>query len=348
HSSITWRVHVANIKAAWYQFNNAMDLGDFALPAEPRNPNAPDRSQLVIDPGSRTISGKGEEGTDYQFDTGRWNGKEVWLGELKTDKKGRLIFIGGDGHSASVNNEPAITFANNNDWHDDTSDGVVRAKVTIDGKHFEAEPAMVAVTPPDFGPGLYGVVTMNDVVEDLFIRNDKFDYEDPAKDGVNFWRDIAPMLVRMTTTGWVNEGFYMLFGHNSPSDFTSSELMDKLSDPSDEHKALRKKVFRWFRDPASIEWKPAKVPPLYGDGFGEYEQIFLDDLPITHTMYDRLRKWAKGKFSNQPILEPRSFEELSLEEQLTALNQAPLEECLGGPFHPGIELTWPMRVPLLW
>lgn len=28
---IEWRVHLANRKAAWYQFNNAMDLGPFSM-----------------------------------------------------------------------------------------------------------------------------------------------------------------------------------------------------------------------------------------------------------------------------------------------------------------------------
>ena len=36
-AEITWRVHVANRKAAWYEFNNAMDLGELALPARLRN-----------------------------------------------------------------------------------------------------------------------------------------------------------------------------------------------------------------------------------------------------------------------------------------------------------------------
>src|SRR5215213_2003002 len=30
-AEITWRVHLANRKAGWYQFNNAMDLGEYAL-----------------------------------------------------------------------------------------------------------------------------------------------------------------------------------------------------------------------------------------------------------------------------------------------------------------------------
>ena len=79
--------------------------------------------------------------------------------------------LGGFGASASYLKKPATTFANNDGWHDDTSDGWVRATVRIGGKTMEAEPAAVAVTPPNFGQGLYGVVTMYDVVYDLFCRD---------------------------------------------------------------------------------------------------------------------------------------------------------------------------------
>lgn len=345
---IEWRVDVANIKAAWYQFNNALDLTGASIPSKPRNNTVTgiDRDQLAIKPSPVCISGKNKEGKKYRFNDGKFYGKKVKLGEVKTDEKGRLLFFGGDGKSASNTNDQAVTFANNDGWHDDTCDGVIRASVTINGKNFEATPAMVAVTPPDFGPGLYGVVTMNDVVQDLFIR--KMDYPDPASAGVEFWRDIYPIFSRMTNTQWVNQGFFMLFGKSSPSDFESEDLVKQLADPSDKSKAERLRIFEWFRDPSSKEYTPTKVPPFYGDGFGEYEGIAIVDLPITRTQYGRLKQWAEGNFKANRISTQKDFDHLSLEEQLNALNQAPMEECLGGPFHPGIELTWPMRQKIMW
>ncbi|MCE7995456.1 MAG: hypothetical protein HEP71_25990 [Roseivirga sp.] len=346
--SIDWRVHVANIKAAWYQFNNALDLGPFAIAAQKRNSTVAgaDREDLVIDPGSISISGKNKKGRRYHFDDGEFYGNKVYLGELQTDDEGRLIFLGGNGHSASDTNAAAVTFANNDGWHDDTSDGVVRATVKIKGKKYEATPAMVAVTPPDFGPGLYGVVTMNDVVENLFIN--EFGYPNRSAAGVEFYRDIYPMLQRMTDTQWVNSGFFMLFGKNSPSDFTDPALVNILSNPSKKTQAARKRVFDWFRDPASTVDTPAKVPPFYGDGFGDFVKVALDNLPITPTQYARLKEWAKGNFTTGSPAAPKPFDKMSLAEQLNALNQAPLEECLGGPFHPGIELTWPLRQKIMW
>lgn len=347
-SNIHWRIQVANVKSAWYMFNNALDIPNAGIPSAYRNADITDddRSQLAITPTPVSISGTNEKGATYNFDDGEFFGKKVKLGHVETDSDGRLLFFGGDGKSASRKNKPAVTFANNEGWHDDTCDGVVRATVIIDGKEFDAEPANVAVTPPNFGPGLYGVVTMNDVVQDLFIR--EMNYPDSAANGVVFYEHIFPMLERMTDTQWVNQGFFMLFGKNSPSDFSNPELIERLESPSKENDALRERIFKWFRDPDSKEYTPAKVPPFYGDGFGEYENLAIVDLPITRTQYARLEKWANGDFTTGEPQKYIPFEKLSPAEQVNALNQAPMEECLGGPFHPGIELTWPMRVKQMW
>lgn len=345
-AKINWHVHVANVKAAWYEFNNALDLPKAGIPSKRRNKDEKNRSLLAIKPDPVEISGSNITDNQYCFNDGEFYGTKVNLGKVETDDKGRVIFIPGSGDANSKDNEAPTTFANNVGWHDDTCDGVIRATVDVDGATFEAKPAMVAVTPPNFGPGLFGVVTMNDVVQDLFIREMK--YPDPAANGVVFYEHIYPMLERMTNTQWVNEGFAMLFGHNSPADFTDPKMLSKLDNPTDDFKHLRQKVFDWFRDPNSDEYKPELIPPFYGDGFGEYEGLAIVDLPVTPTQYERLKKWAKGKFTQGTIAKKKAFNELSLDEQLNALNQAPLEECLGGPFHPGIELTWPLRVKLMW
>jgi hypothetical protein len=348
-ATIDWRVHVANVKSAWYEFNNALDLTGYAIASQFRNADVTgdERKVLVINPGMKKISGKNQKGKpQYALTGGKFYDIPVPLGKIETDAKGRLLFFGGDGHSASYNNEAPTTFANNVGWHDDTSDGTIRATVTYKGKKMEAEPAMVAVTPPNFGPGLFGVITMYDVVLNLFIE--QFNYPDPAAKVLNFWEHIYPVLERMTNTQWVNQGFFMLFGKNSPSDFTNKELLSKLSDPSEEAKPERMRVFNWLRNPNSTEAEPKKVPPFYGDGFGDYTQIALDDLPLTNTLYKWFERWANGDFVAKKTKPVTSFDALSAQEQINALNIAPFEECLGGPFHPGIELTWPLRNKIMW
>ena len=351
-AEITWRVHVANRKAGWYEFLNAMDLGKYAKTAALRNRmiSGNDRLKLIIDPGPRTITGRNTQGNAYHFDNGEFMGTKVPLGELRTDEAGRLIFLGGFGHSASFDQKPAETFANNDGWHDDTSDGPVRATVKIDGNEFEAEPAMVAVTPPSYGQGLYGVVTMYDVVFDLFSRDRKFGPPRPMRP--SFWRHIFPIFERLVDNQWVNSGVSFLFGIGSPSDLMDPELLYKLSSPAEEYKSLRTSYFNWFRNPkdATGAQEPEKLPPYYGDAFGDFTNLGMDDLAVTPTQYEWLQQWADGNFDDDPSHRdrPATLDAYPIAEQPHALDEANLESCLGGPFHPGIELTWPLRVASMW
>lgn len=346
NAKIYWRVHIANRKAGWYQFNNALDLPGLGIPASFRNDDlkGQDRLKLIIDPGPRTISGLDISGPDYHFTGGKFYDLEVPLGEVRTDGEGRLIVLGGDGKSASYNNSVAITFANNNGWHDDVSDGTVRATVDFEGGTFEAVPATVVVTPPNFGQGLFPVVSMYDVVSDLYIRNSWMQ----KADKVIFYEHIYPILERTVQTQWVNQGFYILFGHNSPSDFTADDILRKLSDPSEAAKEIREKVFNWYRAPNGNQYEPEKIPPFYGDAFGDYEALPNVDLPLTDTQYKYMRCWAEGDFITGTLHGTISFDDLTPHEQTEALTKAPLEECLGGPFHPGIEITWPFRNLVFW
>ncbi len=345
-TQIEWRVHVANRKAGWYQFNNALDLEGLGIPSAFRNKNitGENRKQLIIAPKPQRISGKNIQGKDYHFDDGKFFDKEVPLGEIRTDEAGRLLFFGGDGKSASLNNTPATTFANNDEWHDDLCDDVVRATVTLNGLVMEAEPAMIAVTPPNFGQGLYAVVTMYDVVIDLFYRQNWLTKPQQP----NFWKNIYPIFERLTQSQWVNEGFFFLFGYNSPSNFTESKLREILADPSENAKSERMRFFNWFRNPEDNTFSPEKIPPFYGDAFGDYQNLPPVDISVTRTQYDWLKQWAEGNFSVEKPIIYKSLTDMSPSLQTQALNEAALEECLGGSFHPGIELTWPLRVASMW
>ena len=52
-----------------------------------------DTATLVIDPGPRSIKGRDTQGAGYAFDSGSFLGTPVYLGELQTDEKGRLLFL---------------------------------------------------------------------------------------------------------------------------------------------------------------------------------------------------------------------------------------------------------------
>jgi hypothetical protein len=341
--SIEWRVNIANRKASWYQFQNALDLpDDQSVPGRHRNVDEFDRSQLNIIPTPKKISGINQDGK--VFNDGKFYGKEVPLGEIRTDEKGRLLVIPADGTSGSKDpNAKPVTFANNDGWHDDVGDGTIYATVVVNGTSYEAAPAMVVITPPNYGQGLFAVVTMYDVVEDLFLNTKEI--TPPVQ--VEFWKHIFPILERTVNTQWVNHGFFMLFGHNSPSDFTAVEMLEKLKSPSVEYQELRERVYEWYRSPLSKEYEPAKAPPYYGDAFGEYEKVYNVDLALTATQHERMRLWAAGEFT-EGSERATDFDTLTAVEQVQYLIEAPLEECLGGPFHPGIEITWPFRQRIFW
>jgi hypothetical protein len=191
---------------------------------------------------------------------------------------------------------------------------------------------------------------MYDVVYDLFCRDARFRLDPPARP--SFWRHIFPVLVRLVDSGWVNSGVDVLFGPGSPSHLTTPGLLDRLSDPAEESRALRTSYARWFRDPADA-WRgqaAAKLPPFYGDAFGDYAHLGADDLAVTPTQYHWLQQWATGDFDPDPSQRdrPATLDGYPVAEQPHALDEANLESCLGGPFHPGIELTWTLRVPSMW
>ena len=96
---------------------------------------------------------------------------DVYLGELRTDKHGRLLVLGGHGHSTSVIPDNPVGrlnaddfFGSNDYWHDDTSDGLISAEVTLkNGTRVEVkEKSWLIVAPPKFAPFLEPLTTLWD------------------------------------------------------------------------------------------------------------------------------------------------------------------------------------------
>jgi hypothetical protein len=169
-AEIEWTVHLANRKAAFFEFQGQTGAaGPFSPGTSPPRRNrtipAADRdTKLVIDPGPRSIKGATAGPVKFDSTSGNWpkdsGGAPVinFLGELQTDSKGRLLVLGGRGTSASSNAlpvdpvqktelaargfagppvgaarppAPLLQYANNDTWFDDISDGPVTAKVKL-------------------------------------------------------------------------------------------------------------------------------------------------------------------------------------------------------------------------
>lgn len=352
-AEVTWRVEVANLKAGWYEFRQAMDLPDgISLPAPRRNAAEANRDLLDIRPRARSIAGTSRKGPEFAFDDGTFFGKRVYLGELRTDDEGRLIFLGGLGTSShKVDGTSPTTFANNDFWHDDTSDGPVRAIVKLDGGVFEAEPGYVVVAPPNYAPGLFGVVTMDDVVRDIFVAQGGL----PAPRVTSFTQDIWPIFDRMTGLGFVNHGAFVTHGMGSPLDARDPLVIERLGDGTPAGAGWRKAVASLFLSPGrSGPAEHARLPQVFGDAYGEDREGFkwkLERLAITPVMHAHLMRWSDGEFQSDwpgapPV--PPVFDSLTPADQVEHLKRCALHECLGGPFHPGIELTWTLRRPSMW
>ncbi len=362
NADIQWTVHFANRKAQWYQFQLALDIPDAAGKAMPlRNPDVKgaERQALAIDPGPRSIAGKSVSGgREHAFDTGTFMGAPVPLGELQTDASGRLLVLGGHGKSGSPTNAPVYTpadpdsFNNANQWYDDISDGPVSATVSIDGRALPVQHAWAACAPPNYGTAVIGWRTMYDLLVDGCITSGWL----PMPETTSFAKDVLPFLRRLSNLQWVNKGFAAMFGKDGPMDFEDPAFVAKLAEappamaagsPSDTWGELRRVIMNSFRPFETPYYQPRLWPALYGDAYGSStvdSPRNVLDLPDVQQVH--LQRWVDGHFLadwKPDAVPPRRIEEVPLAEQPAMLDKAALHFCLADAFHPGCELTWPMR-----
>jgi L-Lysine epsilon oxidase N-terminal/L-lysine epsilon oxidase C-terminal domain/Iron-containing redox enzyme len=369
-AEITWRVSLANKKASWYEFDGgqtALDIFEGRPPKNPailRNEDWPgDRRELVIK-STGAVSGVNQTsppflGAIYQHP------EPVYLGELRTDERGRLLVLGGHGHSAPTQNDEAhlIThYANNDGWYDDTSDGVVDVEVRLaDGTLVPVKGrAWVIVAPPDFSPHTENLVTLFDVIEETALRNE-LEWH-PASNPppvnrtkVSFVDDVYPILRRVVDLQWVSARVARGHGPGKKENFLTDALLGPLADPtSSDGRRWRKAILSMVRNPnldhdsAVRQANYYYMPQLAGD---EGDPVIGDPdtwLKITQRQYEALTLWAADAFDgftslkelmkavNEPAL---PLDRLPVAQQPFALTKGALLACVGGPFYPGIEMT---------
>ena len=415
-ATITWTVHLANKKAAWFAFTGTAPArlqfaGSTEAESHPlRNPTVGKivrdqatnrfvsdarRRALEIDGGAKRIEGvdqrpeADERGDRYRFighfnrSSGHHAGHEVYLGELQTDEKGRLIVLGGHGLSQPVGPDGPVTgdarlaywivnYANNNNWHDDVSDGPVTAKVVLkDKNHTEITVdggAWIVVAPPDFAPDVANIVTMYDVMEEVAIAaRMKPGAGCPALrdlSSVNFTQDIAPVLQRMNNYRWVSPLGLRGHGYGKPGEAVNDVLMPATAD-SDIAMKARERFFNVIRKPNypaldPSTGQPAEVddalaaaqatsffmPPLSGDEGDRTPGAPSTWLTVTRLIYGRMERWKNGDFERDD--RPAHDAKPGLQEEPAQLTRSALAACAGGPFFPGIEMTAIVREPSLY
>jgi hypothetical protein len=355
-ADIRWTVHVANHKASWYRWQIALDIPEAEsakLPRRNAGVSRTARAALQIDPGPRTIHGPNQAGNAYEMH-GQFLGNDVYLGELRTDEKGRLVFLPGRGVADSPEKKPIYdpneseSFINADGWYDDICDGPVTAEVTIEGRSVPVDRAWVLSAPPDYAPSLVGVRTLYDLLYDLHVRAGQL----PAPGKPSFQRDIYPLLRRLSALQWVNQAFAVEFGHGGRNDFGNSALVACLArDPHeggvDIYANLRQLVLTSFRNPERTDGNPLPWPWVYGDAMEPKGSTSpRQNATLSPTQFTALTRWTKGDFIpdyDPATREPSRLEEVPLSAQPAMLDRAALDHCLADAFHPGCELTWPMR-----
>jgi len=340
-AEVTWTVHLANSKAEWVKFQGPKSRTNQTLR---RNPTVTDRTTLIIDPGPRSISGRNQSA---KFDTGAFMGALVELGEIRADKQGRLLVLGGFGNSSSPNGTPIKEdeFANNDGWHDDTSDGPVSATVRLknNGANLAVAGAWVICAPPKFAPPIYNVITLYDML--IQVAVDKLGFKLPAKP--SFKNDIYPLLQRAINMKWVSGMVAHPMEHADqrmpehevhhgdvagPAHATLKTVIPPPGSP-----AARAAIFEKLRDPA--------LSPRHSSGESDMPMVHSDFYPLevneqlTRIQYQAMRKWKDGKFVNDWSGPPAPTKEITP----AGLDRAALEFCVGGPFFPGIEASWLLR-----
>ncbi len=331
---IDWTVHLANSKASGPRFE-ATGRRNSGVAAE----------KLIIDAKPQNISGASKGMKRLQ---GKFMGVTVPLGDLLTDKAGRLVVLGGFGKSQSVPpDRMLINFANNDGWCDDTSDGPVRATIKFKGvaKAVEAEGAWVIVGPPDFAPEIGNVITMYDVVRNVAAKvHPSFDIR--AKMPVSFTEHIYPILKRATLNIWVNYLARRGHGPDTNAYFLAPALLDLLSNNSQAAHAMphghhdhgdtstpagiRAHTLEHLRDPKGGGGDMPMLNPQRGPGAPA----------LTELQYKLMERWAAGDFvADWPGSEPiaPSLGQLPVKDQPAALDRAALDACVGAAFYPGIE-----------
>ncbi|MDI3282219.1 LodA/GoxA family CTQ-dependent oxidase [Polyangium sp. 15x6] len=375
---ITWTAHLANKKASFHKFYGM--AGEKGPPAPLRNASVADRRSLEIDFGPRSIGGSSEGPVRFRPGSSDdpsqescpldANGEPVikYLGQLRTDVEGRLIVIGGKGRAAYNTAEPPPlpSYANNDGWFDDVSDGPVTAVVTIqDGnggvRQIPVDPAggaWVLVGPPDFAPNVTSAVTLYDLLYDMAVRELPIPIDNAlyAPGGPlarlrqlaadfqplgavefpdflpDFTTEIRPIFSRGGGYRWVIK---------SAGDTSHAPLFGpNVGDPSPQYAAMRKDLFGAMREPNGAPNAKGKgtMPILLGDDpYNNQAPKYEQWLTVTRTQFGLLRNWANGQFVPGPTaVTPQGI-------TAHGLDRAQLESASGGAFFPGIEVSWQIR-----
>ncbi|MER8408163.1 LodA/GoxA family CTQ-dependent oxidase [Mesorhizobium sp. M1307] len=230
-------------------------------------------------------------------------GRDLFIGEARTDAAGRLIVLAGRGVANSWETPLRRTenFLNNPTWYDDVADGSVDAIVTLPG----ASPvstigAWVFAAPPDFAPDIYPLTTLLDIAEQAV--------NVPLPNPLTYPQDIEPLLKRAGNLYFVSKRNG--WGIVKKLLETSTDLGKNDAGAKPQRSQLRDAVI------ASVSQ--------------------MSRCSLTTRQQAILRSWVDGAFDEHADAgrSPSPAEDL---------DRTSLEHCVGGGFLPGIEAGTVLR-----
>lgn len=369
-AAIEWTVYLANKKACWYQFeqltgSNMEGDNGYIANGPALNPlrnclvtDPAKRQGFIIDPGPRTVGGSGNPASAEFNVTGEFSDPAkvkpypvTTLGSIQLDGSGNLLVLAGNGASGTTNlfptqgtacdNTPPTTqspyeyvltmYANNDGWFDDLADGPVGATIVFDsGSSAPVDvPAWCLAVPPKYAPQIMNQVTLYDTMYDIAVRMQNFNPELYTEAGgfnpnylVDFENEVAPIINRPNFYQWVAE---------IPPQGVSQHIGITQDAGADF-------PFYIVRSSAATNGTNLGVnlmPKLAGDN-PITNNTMSKYLTLTQTQYFLVQQWVLGKVlpagTSRPTPPPAA-----------AIDRAALENCVGGAFCPGIEMTWICR-----
>lgn len=243
-----------------------------------------------------------------------------------------------------------------------------------------AEGAWVVVAPPDFAPAIGNLVTLYDALYDIAVREltipmvsgkpvnaiyGEYQYQSAtgtllhskglkrllelntawkqnaskAQISPSFTEEIFPILFHAYSMRWV---FQPLQGHHLLFDDSHWKMLadNSTSGPA---ASLRATIFGRLRNPDAPNQPNQPIdfamPRVFGDDY-DHPDSPLHFLSLTRTQYALMSEWQRGHFQSDWIPPTMPTQELITPE---GLDRAALENCAGGGFHPGIEVSWLIR-----
>ncbi|MDO7172665.1 LodA/GoxA family CTQ-dependent oxidase [Mariniflexile sp. AS56] len=363
-----WEIdEVANKGVKLYENGHFPPLRNLNFKSASSNPSDPTRlKKLVIDAGPRAIqaskgtipvkfnsntkanyydinSGGIVEQPNYPIQFPASQGSSLngsapidYLGEILTETNGRLLVLGGFGLACAFDNDGnydpnqnLCKDVDNDNWLDDTSDGVVNAVLVFeDGtKHALEGSAWVVVTDPAYAPQTLNVVSLWDDVYNTWLE--KFNLRPEVFSNGKYNVDYKPFFLD-DVYPTLNAAHMQMWNTNLPSRAIDAHYrMMQLTEnkPSID-------IMQFIRNPdGSQDDKGAPLMPL---SLGDSDKGFLS---LSRQQYFFMQQWNNGLSPGATPIQLGEGEQL---------DKTILVNCLGGRFSPGIDMTFIARDPNLY